>query len=135
MRESGIAFALKKWSTYLFGMLWIVAMVIEYLVGLRGLKLSPQEAYGVLSYASLHEASGPPLMILLVLVALFIAAIALVWKKKWWWMLVGTIVMTIGSAAPIEINSNSIINAFELFLIVTLMLTAIHFSQKTKNRN
>ena len=106
MRESGISFTRKKWATYLFGLFWLVALVVEYKVNLRGLKLSPQEAYGVLSYASLHEASGPPLMILLVFVALFIAAITLAWKKKWWWMLVGAIMMTIGSAVPVEVNSN-----------------------------
>lgn len=72
-------------------------------------------------------------MILIVLVALFIAAIALAWKKKWWWMLTGTIIMTIGSAVPIDVGSNAITNAFELILIWTLMLTAIHFSQNTKN--
>lgn len=133
MREAGIKFAQKKWAFYTFGGLMIVAMIVEYFVELANLKLTPQEAYGVLSYATIQEASGPPPMILIVLVALFIAAIALAWKKKWWWMLTGTIIMTIGSAVPIDVGGNAITNAFELILIWTLMLTAIHFSQNTKN--
>lgn len=134
MREANIRLAHKSWVGYVFGILMIVAIVLQYSFDLSGLKLSLQEPYGVLSYASTHKASGPPLMILLVMMALFIAAVALVWKRKWWWMLVGTIVMTVGSAIPFDIESNAMTNALELFLIATLMLTAIHFSKQAKNK-
>lgn len=134
MREANIRLAQKSWVGYVFGILMIVAIVIQYSLDLSSLKLGLQEPYGVLSYASTQKASGPPLMILLVMATLFIAAIALVWKRKWWWMLVGTIVMTIGSALPIEIESNAVTNALELFLIATLMRTAIHFSKQAKNK-
>lgn len=132
MREAGITFAKKPWALYAFGGLTLLAIVVEYFVELNGLTLATQEAYGVISYSSTHAASGPPPMILLVLVGLFIASIVLAKQVKWWWMLVGTIVMTIGSAVPIDVGSNAITNAFELFLLVTLMLTAIHFSQKAR---
>lgn len=132
MREAGIRFAKKKWAAVVFGALTVVAIVVEYFAELRGLNLEPQEAYGVLSYAATQKVSGPPPMIIFVLVALFVAAIALARKKKWWWMLVGTIVMTIGSAVPIDVDSNAITNAFELFLIITLMATAIHYSKKKR---
>ncbi|MEK4131772.1 phospholipid phosphatase [Solibacillus sp. FSL W8-0474] len=128
MREANIEFAYKKWVAFSFGALWIVAMIVEYFMELSGLELAPKESYGVLNYSTTEAASGPPPMILIVLVALLIAAVTLAWKRKWWWMLVGTIFMTIGSAVPIDIGSDAITNAFELFLIATLMWTAIHFS-------
>ncbi len=131
MREANIRLAHKGWVGYVFSILMIVAIVLQYILDLRGLKLSLHEPYGVLSYASSQEASGPPMMILLVMVTLFIAAITLVWRK-WWWMLVGVVVMTIGSAIPIDIESNAMTNALELFLIATLMLTAIHFSKQVE---
>lgn len=130
MREANIQLAYKKWGAFTFGALWIVAMIVEYFSELSGLELAPVESYGVLSYSTTETASGPPLMILIVLSALIIAAIMLAWKRKWWWMLVGTIVMTIGSAFLIDIGSDAITNAFELILIATLMWTAIHFSYK-----
>lgn len=128
MKEANLHFAYKKWVPFTFGALWVVAMIVEYFAELSGLELAPEESYGVLSYSTTEAASGPPPMILIVLVALLIASIMLAWKRKWWWMLVGTIVMTIGSAFPIDIGSNAITNAFELVLIATLMWTAIHFS-------
>ncbi len=42
--------------------------------------------------------------------------------------------MTIGSAVSIDIDSDTITNAFELILILTLMLTSIHFSKETKGK-
>ena len=133
MREAKIKRVQKSWVGYVFGILTIVAIVVEYVMNLNGLKLSLEESFGVLSYASTQEVSGPPAMILIVLVALIIAAVALVWKRKWWWMLVGTIIMALGSAVPIDVESNALTNAFELFLIASLMLTAIHFSREVKS--
>lgn len=130
MREAGIQFAQKRWALYTFGGLTLIAIIVEYFVELQGLTLAARDSYGVISYSSTHTASGPPPMILIVLIGLFIAAVTLVKKKKWWWMLIGTVIMTIGSAVPIDIGSDAITNAFELFLITTLMWTAIHFSNK-----
>ena len=130
MREATISFAQKKWVGIVFGTLMVAAWVTEFIFELKDLTLGVQESYGVLSYSSVEAASGPPPMILIVFVALLIAAIVLAWKRKWWWMLVGTIIMTIGSAVPIDIGSDAITNAFELVLIVTLMHTAIHFSNE-----
>lgn len=131
LREAGIHLAQKNWMLYLYSSLTIVAIIVEYFVELHGLRLAIQDAYGVLSYVSTQEASGPPPMIVIVLVALLFASIALWWKVEWWWMLVGTVVMSLGSAIPIDVGSNAITNAFELFLIIMLMLTAIHFSNKS----
>ncbi|MGN7477800.1 phospholipid phosphatase [Solibacillus silvestris] len=134
MREANIRFAYKKWIGFLFGALWIAAMIVEYFIELSGLELVPQQAYGVLSYSATDAASGPPPMILLVLAALLIAGIMLIWKRKWWWMLAGTFIMTFGSAVPIDIGSDAITNSFELLLIATLMWTAIQFSNEKVRR-
>lgn len=134
MREANIRFAYKNGVVFLFLALWIVAMVVEYFLELTGLELTPQKSYGVLSYGTSEAASGPPLMVLIVLVGLLIASIMLAWKRKWWWMFVGAIVMTIGSAVPLEIGSDAITNAFELFLIATLMWTAIYFSNEVTSK-
>lgn len=134
MREAQISLAFKKWAVVSFGALWLLATVVEYFVELHGLELVKQEAYGVLSYGTAEAASGPPPMILLVLVALFIAAVMLAWKRKWWWLLVGTVVMTIGSAIPFDIGSEAVTNAFELFLLVMLMWTGIHFSKQAASQ-
>lgn len=82
-----------------------------------------------ISYSSVEVATGPPLMILVVLIGLLIAAITLLKRFKWWWMLVGVVIMTIGSAFPINVPSNAVTNLFELFLLFTLVLTKKHFSK------
>lgn len=130
LREAGIRVAHKTWFTISFVTLWIVATVVEFIVELRELELQLEESYGVLSYVAAWTASGPPPMILIVLVGLLIAGILLAWKKKWWWMLIGTIAMSIGSAVPLNIGSDAATNAFELFLIITLVWTAVRFSSQ-----
>lgn len=44
-------------------------------------------------------------------------------KTKWPIFFIGAIVMTIGSAVPLNIESGAVTNAFELFLIFTLIWT------------
>jgi len=62
-------------------------------------------------------------MVLLVTLILIVAS-AILWKKtKWPFFFIGAIVMTIGSAVPINVESGAITNAFELFLIFTLVWT------------
>lgn len=134
MREGKIAFAHKTWVGVSFVVMMIAAWIVEFIVELKDLRLGVKESYGVLSYGSVEAASGPPPMILIVLVALFIAALFLAWKRQWWWMLIGTVIMTIGSAVPIEVDSDAITNAFEFVLIVSLMWTAIYFSNNPKTR-
>ena len=134
MREANIGFAQKTWVGAGFVVLMVSAWVVEFIVELKDLTLGVQESYGVVSYSSVEATSGPPPMILIVLLALLVATIFLAWKRKWWWVLVGTIIMTIGSAVPIDIGSDAITNLFELILIVTLMHTAIRFSNETDSK-
>lgn len=123
MGEAKIKWAQQSW-VLLIGVLYtIAAMVIEYTTELNGLVLQASEEYGALSYSSVEQSSGPPIMILMVLMVLLIAGIMLWWKAKWPWMFIGTVIMTIGSAVPFNIESNAITNAFELILLFTLVWT------------
>lgn len=135
MREAGIKFAQHTWAAFLFGGLMIIAIIVEYLLELKELQLKAQEMYGSLSYTSVDNGSGPPLMILIVVLALIFASIVLARSAKWWWMLLGTAVMTVGSALPFDVGSNVLPNALELFLMVMLMKTAIHFSKQVHSNN
>ena len=133
LKEANIRFAHKVWVMYVFSGLTVAAMIAEYFFQLKHLTLKVEKAYGVVSYTSADSASGPPIMIILVVAAILIAGIILAWKRKWWWMLIGTVVMGVGSALSLLIESNSIPNLLELTLIVSLMLTAIHFSKSAKH--
>ena len=128
LREANSDLVKKSYVKIGFFGFFIVAVIVQFIMELADLQLEIQEEYGVVSYSSTEVASGPPPMILLVIVALFIAAVWLAWKRKWWWMLVGIILMTIGSAFPINVRSHAITNLFELTLLITLMWTAIHFA-------
>ena len=131
LKEANIRFMQKKWVIIAFGLLTVTAMIAEYFFELRDLTLKVEEAYGVVSYTS-ASSSGLPIMISLVIVALLFASIILVWKRKWWWMLVGLIVMAVGGVFNRLFASNTITNALELALVITLMYTAIHFSKSSK---
>lgn len=129
LQEAGIKWAKSKIAIVLTIILFITAIVIEFMTELIGLSIAPDKKYGALSYSSVAEASGPPLMIIIVIVALLIAAITLAKRFKWWWMLVGIILMTISSAAVlIDIPSNALSNLSELFLLFSLVLTKKHFT-------
>lgn len=123
MREVGIKWAQQSWVLLLSVLYTIAAIIVEYRTELNGLVLQASQEYGALSYSSVEEASGPPIMILMVLLALLVAGIILWWKAKWPWMFIGTVIMTIGSAISFEIGSNAVTNAFELILLFTLIWT------------
>ena len=123
LRESGIEWAKKKWLVivsilYTFGLI-----VFEFSIEVIGLELEVVKEYGVISYSNVEEATGPPIMVLFVTLVLIVAS-AILWKKtKWPVFFIGAVVMTIGSAIPINVDSGAVTNAFELFLIFTLIWT------------
>ncbi|WP_052000936.1 hypothetical protein [Gracilibacillus halophilus] len=61
---------------------------------------------------------------------LLIAGFILYRKTKWKWMLIGTVIMGIGSALSSFLPSGAITNGFELFLLFTLALTKIHLEKE-----
>ncbi len=123
LRESGIEWAKKKWLV-IVGLIYTIGlMVLEFSVEVVGLEIEVVKEYGVVSYSNVEEATGPPIMVLLVTLILIVAS-AIIWKKtKWPIFFIGAVVMTIGSAVPFNIESGAVTNAFELFLIFTLIWT------------
>ena len=76
--------------------LGLVAMEV---VATLGLDLRVRREHGVTAYAG-PESVGPPVMVLVVALALVLAGVAAGRWQGWWWLLVGSLVMTAGSAAP-----------------------------------
>ena len=130
LRESGIQWAKKKWLA-IVGILYTVGlMVVEFSTEVFGLELEVVKEYGVIRYSNVKEATGPPIMVLLVTLVLIVAS-AILWRKtKWPVFFIGSVVMTIGSAVPINIESGAVTNALELFLIFTLIWTKRKLSSK-----
>lgn len=123
LKESGIAWAQKKWVSLVAIIYTVILIGIEIWLETFQLTLKAEEEYGVLRYVSAEESSGPPVMILLVTLILIVAS-AILWKKtKWVIFFIGAVVMTIGSAVPIDVDSGAVTNAFELFLLFTLVWT------------
>ncbi|QNK60187.1 hypothetical protein [Paenibacillus sp. PAMC21692] len=79
----------------------------------------PIREYGVLRYGSL-EASGPPIMVIVVILILLVISIMVFVKQRWGWMLAGVLLMLLGSAITIPVESSAVTNAFELTFIMSL---------------
>lgn len=123
LREGGVRWAKKKWLVTLGIICTIGLMVLEFSIEVIGLEIEVVNEYGVIRYSNVEEAAGPPIMVLLVSLILIVAG-ALLWKKtKWSVFFIGAVVMTVGSAVPINVDSGAVTNAFELFLIFTLIWT------------
>ncbi|WP_079507738.1 hypothetical protein [Mesobacillus jeotgali] len=107
----------------LFAAFLTIAMIISELVqNTLGIKLVPDRSNGVLSYDS-AASHGPPIMIIGVTVTLLIAGFILWIKRKWKWMAIGVILMGIGSAVPLPLESDAATNGFELILLLSLWAT------------
>jgi hypothetical protein len=126
LKQAGIGWVRKK-AVLAAAVIYTAALaIIEIVFETWGLKLEAEQQYGVLRYISAEPAEGPPIMVLLVTVVLVAAGIYL-WKKVGWkWMLIGSAIMTIGSAVPIPVDSSAATNAFELILLFTLVWTKVY---------
>ncbi|MED3993004.1 hypothetical protein [Priestia aryabhattai] len=78
--------------------------------------------YGIVRY-TLVGASGPPLMVITVAFILLIVGVSLYRKTRWTIMMIGVVLMIVGSAIPINLPSTAITNFFELIFICSLFLT------------
>src|SRR5690554_223036 len=89
---------------------WVIAAALvglEYMTVLSGLRIEPVTEYGVLSYSNAETTGGPPLMVLFVAAALLVASVVIWKRQKWAWLFVGTMLMVIGSAVPIPVESGA----------------------------
>lgn len=108
-----------------------VALMALELMHVVGIEVEAEREYGVLSYSATDPAGGPPLMVLLVSVALLVAGFFVWRRQEWLWLLLGTLLMVVGSAVPIPVDSGAVTNAFELVLLTSIIATK-HFQDRTE---
>jgi hypothetical protein len=116
-----IPFTKKTIAPYFFLFLTAGLIIYEFIENMHKIFV-PIYEYGVLRYVS-EESSGPPLMVLIVTFILLVISIYIFIRTRWIWMLLGVIVMIVGSAIPIPIESSAVTNAFELIFLCSLWLT------------
>jgi len=123
IRRSGAEWAKRlaaQWTAFIF----TAALIIyELWTETLPLELKPIMEYGALRYSSAEAATGPPLMVVLVLIPLFTAGIVLWRRRVTKVMFFGTLLMLLGSAIPLPIESSAATNMFELLLISSIWLT------------
>jgi hypothetical protein len=110
-----------KWAAYL---LTGGLILLELFTEVFGLELEAKWVYGVLSYSNAEAQVGPPIMVLIVSAVLLAASIVIWHKQGWFWFLAGSVLMIIGSAIDIPIESAAAVNAFEWLLLLSLTATA-----------
>ncbi|TWT04287.1 hypothetical protein FQV26_15220 [Planococcus sp. CPCC 101016] len=134
MNLAHIRWARQRAVFYGFMLYTAALIIIELALETWSLELMTEQQYGVLRYVSAEPASGPPIMVLLVTVALVFTG-AVLWRKAGWkWMLIGAVIMGIGSAVPIPVDSSAVTNAFELFLLFTLVWTKNRLETNEKSK-
>lgn len=126
LRRTGFGWAQAAWYQVVSIAAVLTLVVIELLTEVRGLQIEPAWEYGVLSYSNAAPSSGPPAMVLVVAFVLLAAGAVLWWKRGWPWLFVGALLMMIGSAVEVPVESGAVTNAFELTLIVSIMATKAH---------
>lgn len=123
LRRAGFGWARQRWYQVVSITAVLALVVLEWFTEIRGLELVAREEYGTLSYTGAEPATGPPVMVLVVALVLIVAG-ALVWKKQGWpWLFAGAVLMTIGSAVEIPVDSGAATNAFELLLLTSIVAT------------
>lgn len=133
LKKADIRWAKTSTAKFITYLLPIALICFELFTETLGLKLEANWKYGVLSYSNVESSGGPPLMVLIISLVLIVSAF-IVWRKqKWIWYLLGTVIMTIGSAVPLPIQSNAYMNGFELILLISLLATK-QFQANKKQR-
>lgn len=124
--RAGVAWARTRTAAVVAVVTALGLVVLELVTVVADLGVEPTREYGVLTYSDTSSGGGPPLMVLVVAAAL-VAAGFLVWRRQGWvWLLVGSVVMVIGSAVPVPLDSGAVTNAFELVLLVSVLATRQH---------
>jgi len=118
--EMGFSFAKKTfWKTAAY-LLTFGLIIYELFLYIDQLKLQPTWENELLIYD--HEGQlGFPLMIVCVTLALFIVGIIFLKMVKFPWLLVGVIVMCVGSSLSIWLKEFPIMNVMEFILMLSLL--------------
>ncbi|PYF08409.1 hypothetical protein [Ureibacillus chungkukjangi] len=105
----------------IFGFLTIGLILYELLTSVMNLELKANHENGVLNYESIESTS--PVMVIFVTLVLLIVGIILLKKFHFPWLLIGTIIMILGSLLAIWMKTFPIMNILEILLITSLVLT------------
>lgn len=123
LQLTDVQWAQKTWARLTAFLLTAFLIGLELVTEVFGLVIQPEWSYGVLSYGNIESASGPPVMVLIVSIVLLGASI-LIWRKQGWvWFFVGSLVMIVGSAVQLPVESGAVTNLFELALLSSLVAT------------
>lgn len=132
LKQAGISWAKTAWFQWAAILMTVALVLFELFTEVLGLSLEPRWEYGKLSYTSAELASGPPLMVLVVSLVLLAASIV-IWRKQGWiWFFVGSLVMIVGSAVQLPVESGAVTNLFELVLLASLLITAAFQSRTNR---
>ncbi|MFP3919300.1 hypothetical protein U5N28_15985 [Lysinibacillus telephonicus] len=129
----GLTWAKKKFWKITFSFLTLGLILYELFSSVIVLKLKAKRENGVLTYESIEPAS--PVMVILVTLVLVIIGIILIKNFHFPWLLIGTIIMTLGSVLAIWITNFPIMNVLEFLLLLTLLLTKRFQIRNSKKPN
>ena len=124
LKQANIEWAQQPWFRLAATLLTLALVLLELFTEVFGLSLQARSEYGTLSYTSAEPASGPPLMVLIASLVLLATSIVIWRKQSWVWFFVGSLVMIVGSAVQLPVESGAVTNLFELALIGSLLATA-----------
>lgn len=124
-RDAGRATWLRGRPAATVAALVVAGLVVLELFTVAGLDLEVRREHGVLAYEDVGS-GGPPVMVLVVALALVAAGAVALWLQGWWWLLVGSLVMTAGSAVPAPDWSGAVTNVLELVLLTSVVATRHH---------
>ncbi|MCM3388293.1 hypothetical protein M3649_09120 [Ureibacillus chungkukjangi] len=116
-----LSWAKKTYWKVSFSFLTIGLILYELLTSVMNLELKANHENGVLNYESIESTS--PVMVIFVTLVLLIAGIILLKKFHFYWLLIGTIIMILGSILAIWVRTFPIMNILEILLITSLVLT------------
>lgn len=128
-----LAWAKKKFWKIVFSILTIGLILYELFTSVIGLKLRAKRENGVLTYESIESVS--PVMVILVTLVLVIMGIILIKNFHFPGLLIGTIIMTLGSVLAIWISNFPIMNVLEFLLVLSLLLTKRFQIRNSKKPN
>lgn len=126
-----IRWAMSRIAKLIVGGLTIALVVYEIVISSSSLVLEPSTRHGALSYSDADAMGGPPVMVLVVAATLFVAGVGVLIGQRWVWLLIGTVLMTIGSAVELPIESGAATNAFELILLTSIVATTAVQDRRT----
>ncbi|MDA8371062.1 MAG: hypothetical protein M0026_14500 [Nocardiopsaceae bacterium] len=123
VRRAGVRWAARRWAALAAVLITAALIAFELITVTANLHLAARVEYGVLSYSDSAPPPGPPPMVLVVAAALIFAGFVLWRRQRWIWLLVGAVLMAVGSGVPLPLESGAVTNLFELVLLVSVLAT------------